>query len=177
MNRNENPAPLRAELSAPQGRPRAGLRRGCPPPVRRRRLAPPPGRPRPAVRLPSPRSAQCRTCLFSKGKQIRPRWNRVRRAPRRILPRENAHQGRGAGGRGVRARRRRNGRTRQVKIEQGLQIFPTATRPTERKIGRGKSRTLFARGRNSPWFTPRVHRRTFLKPRRVRSATMVGVGP
>ena len=54
-------------------------------------------------------------------------------------------------------------------------FFSTATRPTVRKTGRGRSRLAPSRGRNSPASTPRVQSLTLRKRRCVSSCAIVGV--
>ena len=55
-------------------------------------------------------------------------------------------------------------------FRKASRFFSTATRPTERKIGRGRPRSASGRGRKSAWSTPRDQKTRFLKPRRARSS-------
>ena len=127
--------------AARQAAPRSssGRRAAC---RRSRRAARRPDRRRPAARSPAPRSARCRTCRCGwENENIGARVDLRKRFARTAA--EEMGMGILAFERGARrAVADDHRRSRQFELSSAPRFFSTATRPTQRKIGRGKSSAL-----------------------------------
>ena len=139
-------------VPAPPGRRAANPRRaGRPAPRRSRRAARRPESRRPARRSPAPPAAPGRRCRCGSGTRTRRRRRRFPPAPRRRGCRETPRRDTALASC---ARAGPSPTTSLVpgrsSLRKASRFFSTATRPTVRKIGRGRSSArVLARGRNS----------------------------
>ncbi len=120
----------------------------------------------------APRAGRCRRCRCGSERRRRRHWHRPRPAARRTGHRQNAPRGKAA------ASSARAGPSPTTTFEPGrsrarkaAMFFSGATRPTNRKTGRGRSRApLFGRGWNIALSTPRDQRMRLRKPRALQFA-------